>query len=147
MTEVDPMKIDRYYFPIDVSQVENLLGQMLTQVEAMNLREQVEKANKDIVRQRIWKWFEDVQENSLTSYQGCIAPIFDFSENGTIVKSGPQTNRWGYICKNGCHKSRTQGSKAIDACSECPPYPEDFEYVRDNYDDSKPQSVAVELPQ
>jgi hypothetical protein len=48
---------------------------MLTHVEAMGLPERAEKANKDLVRQSIYQWFSDVQENSITSYRGCIAPI------------------------------------------------------------------------
>lgn len=64
-----------YYFPINLAQVEELLGKMLTHVEAMNLPAGVEKANKDLVRQSIWQWYSDVQENSMTSYQGVIAPI------------------------------------------------------------------------
>lgn len=114
MRTVTPEKIEKYYFPINLSQVEDLLGKMLTQVEAMNLRGTVEKANKDIVRQRIWKWFEEVQENSLTSYKGCIAPIFDFSDHGEVVKNGPQTNRWNRLCPN-C------GEGTTSSCSECPP--------------------------
>lgn len=77
-----PVMSDRYsespedfYFPINVHQVEDLLGKTLTHIEAMNLPSSVEKANKDLVRQTIWKWFETVQENSLTSYKGIIAPI------------------------------------------------------------------------
>lgn len=113
-TSVVPEKIEHYYFPVNLSQVKDLLGKMLTQVEAMNLRGTVEKANKDIVRQRIWKWFEEVQDNSLTSYKGCIAPIFDFSDHGEVVKNGPQTNRWHKLCPN-C------GDGTTSSCSECPP--------------------------
>lgn len=114
-TSVNPEKFDRYYFPVNVSQVEDLLGKTLTQLEVMNLRN--EKATKDVFRQLIWSWYGNVQENSLTSYQGCIAPIFSFSDHGEIVE-GPQTNRWERICPNGCLQGMSEGS----ACSECPPY-------------------------
>jgi hypothetical protein len=113
-TSVNPERLDKYYFPINLNQVKDLLGKMLTHVEAMNLREGVEKANKDLVRQHIWKWFAEVQENSLTSYKGCIAPIFSFSDNGEIVKDGPQSNRWNKLCPN-C------GDGTSSKCSECPP--------------------------
>lgn len=67
--------IGDFYFPINVFLVEDLLGKVLTQIEAMGLRESVEKANKDIARQMIWKWYDAVQENSISSHKGCIAPI------------------------------------------------------------------------
>lgn len=110
---VDPMKFDKYYFPINVNQVEDLLGKTLTQLEVMNLRN--EKATKDVFRQMIWNWYSGVQENSMTSYQGCIAPIFSFSNHGEILPKGPQTNRWDRICPNGCNQENKMG------CSQCPP--------------------------
>lgn len=67
--------MEDFYFPINVNQVKDILGKMLTHVEAMNLPSEASKANKDLVRQTIWAWFSDVQENSLTSYRGCIAPV------------------------------------------------------------------------
>lgn len=73
--KVNPMRIGEYYFPTNLQQVENLLGKMLTHIEAMNLPQTVEKANKDLVRQTLWKWWSDVQENSMTSYKGCVGPL------------------------------------------------------------------------
>lgn len=64
-----------YYFPLNINLAEKLLGKMLTHIEAMGLPDKVEKANKDLVRQSFWKWWSDVQENSMTSYKGCIGPI------------------------------------------------------------------------
>ena len=63
------------HFPIDSSQVNDLLGQILTQIEAMNLSEKSENANKAIFKQMIWHWFDEVMDNSWTSSNGCIAPI------------------------------------------------------------------------
>lgn len=81
---IDPEKIRRYYFPANVDQFETLVGRMLTQVEAMNLREPVEKANKDIMRQTLWKWWSDVQENSMTSHKLCIGPIIAPNDTGVV---------------------------------------------------------------
>jgi hypothetical protein len=67
--------MEDFYFPINVNQVEDLLGKMLTHVEAMGLPHSPEKANKDLIRQSIWNWFGQVQENSITSFNGCIAPV------------------------------------------------------------------------
>lgn len=64
-----------FYFPINIPQVNTLLGKLLTHIEAMNLPSSAEKANKDLVRQSLWSWFGEVQENSMTSYRNCIAPI------------------------------------------------------------------------
>lgn len=63
------------YFPINHLQLRNLLGQVLTQVEAMVLPPQSEKATKAIFTQMLWRWFDDVMDNSVTSSRGCIAPI------------------------------------------------------------------------
>ena len=62
----------------------DLVGKMLTQIEAMNLRESVEKANKDIVRQILWSWWGSVQENSMTSSGLCIGPIVAPNDTGVV---------------------------------------------------------------
>lgn len=67
-------------FPIDHHQLRNLLGQALTQIEAMNLQPASEKASKAIFTQMFWRWFDEVMENSITSAPAidsmpCIAPI------------------------------------------------------------------------
>ena len=75
--QLDPNKnaVGDYYFPINVRQMEDLVGKVLTQVESMNLRENVEKAAKDVFRQQLWRWFDSVQENSISSWKLCIGPI------------------------------------------------------------------------
>ncbi len=79
---------EKLHFPIDHSQIRNLLGHILTQVEAMSLPEKTEKANKAIYTQMVWRWFDDVMENSVTSSQGCIAPIKLVECSCDGVKSG-----------------------------------------------------------
>lgn len=116
---VDVGKERQYHYPINVSQVENLLGNILTQLEVMNLRN--EKATKDVFRQLVWRWYDNAQENSITSYQNCLAPIFSYTEDGRIRDKGPQTNRWGYMCPNGCEQDPKMG------CNMCPPSPEENE--------------------
>lgn len=64
-----------YFFPIQAAQVRNLVGKILTHIEAMNLPARVEKANKDLVRQRIWDWWSESMHNSTSSAGGCIGPI------------------------------------------------------------------------
>lgn len=63
------------YFPVNEPQIRDLIGKILTHVDAMGLPERVEKANKDLIKQALWRWFSDAQENSMTSYRGCIGPI------------------------------------------------------------------------
>lgn len=63
------------YIPVNIGQVKDLLGKVLTQIEAMNLSEKAENANKSIAKQTIWLWWENAQENSLTSWERCIGPI------------------------------------------------------------------------
>jgi hypothetical protein len=64
-----------YYFPVNVDQAKDLIGKLLTHIDAMNLPARAEKANKDLVRQSFWKWWAEVRDNALTSYRGCLAPI------------------------------------------------------------------------
>ena len=82
---IDPMKIEQYYFPVNLRQFENLVGKVLTQIEAMNLNERSEKANKDIARQTLWGWWSDAQDNSLTSYGLSIGPIFAPNTTGVVT--------------------------------------------------------------
>jgi hypothetical protein len=58
---------EKYYFPIDHRQIRDILGQILTQIESMNLSPKSEMVNKAIFTQMIWRWFDEVMENSATS--------------------------------------------------------------------------------
>jgi hypothetical protein len=60
---------ENYYFPMNHSQVRDILGQILTQIESMNLSPKSEKANKAIFTQMVWRWFDEVMDNSATSYE------------------------------------------------------------------------------
>jgi hypothetical protein len=67
------------HFPVSTSQFKSLLGKVLTHIEAMGLPEVVEAANKKLIKETLWKWWETVwetvEEGSITSANGCIAPI------------------------------------------------------------------------
>jgi len=76
-------RYEDYYFPVQAAQVRNLLGKILTHIEAMNLPPRVEKANKDLVRQSIWDWWSEAMNNSTTSWGGCIGPIENIREAHT----------------------------------------------------------------
>jgi hypothetical protein len=69
-----PFESDNY-FPTNHLQVQQLVGKMLTHIEALGIPAGQEKAAKDLVKQTIYGWFANVQENSMTSYRGCIAPL------------------------------------------------------------------------
>ena len=56
-----------YWFPIYHEQVRDILGKILTQIEAMNLPERTEKATKAIFTQMVWHWFDQVMDNSATA--------------------------------------------------------------------------------
>jgi hypothetical protein len=82
--------LDELYFPVNKGQVNDILGKILTQLEAMNLTEKSERANKAIFKQMVWHWFDEAIDNSVTSANGCIAPIkikecfCEDSENSTM---------------------------------------------------------------
>lgn len=63
------------YFPVNYALIKNLMGKLLTIVDLAVPAETQNDAAKSLTRQAISQWFNDVQENSLTSYRGCIAPI------------------------------------------------------------------------
>lgn len=67
--------VNDVFFPINYPQVRDLLGKMLTHVDALGLDAFQRDAAKSLIKQSIHVWFEGVQENSMTSYRGCIAPI------------------------------------------------------------------------
>lgn len=66
---------DSLYFPVGWPQIKTLVGVVLTHIDACGLPAFQNDAVKSLVRQSIQRWFSDVQENSLTSYRGCIGPI------------------------------------------------------------------------
>jgi len=86
---LDPDRIEDFYFPVNFRQIEDLVGKVLTQIEAMNMSPTAEKANKDIARQLLWKWWSDAQENSMTSYKQCIGPIYARTGNRSADDKSP----------------------------------------------------------
>ncbi len=56
-----------WYYNISPNQVSNLVGQVLTQLEAMGLPESQLKANKAIFNRMVYGWFEEVKDNCRTS--------------------------------------------------------------------------------
>lgn len=96
---------DNIYYPINHVQLRDLLGKLLTQLDAMALPDRAHKAAKTLLVQEIWRWWDGVAVNSTTSYKGCIAPIV--ARNGGKVPKGCQgddgvvyeeapSNRWGF---------------------------------------------------
>jgi hypothetical protein len=74
------MDYDELYFPVIHGQLRDLIGDILTQIESMNLPTQTERANKAIFTQMCWRWWNKIMENSTTSSlakdgKPCIAPI------------------------------------------------------------------------
>lgn len=82
-----------YYFPINLDQVRDLEGSLFTRLEMLNLSKKAEDAAKVVFQEQVWQWFADVQENSTTSYKGCIAPVI--CEEHKDSKFYP-SNRWGF---------------------------------------------------
>lgn len=77
-----------YHFPVDLHLAQNLLGVVLTHLDAIGMPDPQAKAVKDLVRQSFWRWWDTVKENSVTSYRGCLAPIvlLHDEQNGTERK-------------------------------------------------------------
>lgn len=82
-----------YWFPINHNQVRDILGKILTQIEAMNLPTAAEKANKAIFTQMVWGWFDGVMDNSATAapnsgllpINGLVSHAVDMGEKSTCL--------------------------------------------------------------
>lgn len=85
------------YYTVSHLQLRDLIGKLLTLLDAMNLPDRVHHAQKALIVQSVWQWWDGVYENSTTSYKGCIAPIvitteLDAKISGDIYPS----NRWTF---------------------------------------------------
>lgn len=67
------------YYPIHFDQVHHLVGQLLTQVEALGLPEPQSKAAKDVFKKLLYDWWFIVTENSKTAAADQLKPI-EFNE-------------------------------------------------------------------
>lgn len=89
----DGTNASNYYFPVNLDQVRELEESLFTRLEMLNLTKKAEEAAKQVFQEQIWQWFSDAQENSTTSYKGCIAPVI--TETHKDSEFFP-SNRWGY---------------------------------------------------
>lgn len=88
--------LEQCYFPINYNQVKELEEQTAIRIEMLNLSKKAEEAAKYVFQEMLWQWFYDVQDNSTTSYKGCIAPIVMSNINGLVDESQEPSNRWGW---------------------------------------------------
>lgn len=85
-----------YHFPINLDQVRDLEKSLFTRLEMLNLSKKAEDASKVVFQEQIWQWFNDVQENSTTSYKGCIAPVITKKTDEMTDDREYPSNRWGW---------------------------------------------------
>lgn len=85
-----------YYFPINLDQVRELEESLFTRLEMLNLSKKAEDAAKVVFQEQIWQWFSDAQENSTTSYKGCIAPVITKKTSEMTDDRQYPSNRWGW---------------------------------------------------
>jgi hypothetical protein len=91
---------DRVYFPINHNLVRDLLGRLLTQLDAMALPDRAHKAAKSLLVREVWRWWSWCAENSTTSGLGCVAPVVmteDYVPKDDVTAAQrPPSNRWGW---------------------------------------------------
>jgi hypothetical protein len=92
---------DNVYYPVNHRQVRDLLGKLLTQLDAMALSDRAHGAAKSLLTREVWGWWNGVYENATTSYKGCLAPIVMNGDTAiiderTIVEPVAPSNRWGW---------------------------------------------------
>lgn len=88
--------LEQCYFPINSNQVRHLEDHIAIRIEMLNLTKKAEEAAKYIFQEMLWQWFYEAQENSVTSYKGCIAPIVMNNINGLVDEETEPSNRWGW---------------------------------------------------
>lgn len=80
------------WLPVNHRQLRDLLGRVLTHLDAMGLPERAHKAARTLLTQETWRWWDEVYRNARTSYEGCLAPVICPG----VVGSHPAPNRWGW---------------------------------------------------
>lgn len=84
---------DDVYYPINHWQLRDLLGKVLTQLDAMGLPDRAHRAARSLLTQEVWRWWDGVHENATTSGAGSIAPVVT---RGSNPNTGAVSNRWGW---------------------------------------------------
>lgn len=80
---------DDLYVPINGGhQLNDLIGKLLTLLDAVGMSPAQGKAVRDLARQQIRGWYAEARHNAETSYRGCIAPVVGLRDpgNGTERK-------------------------------------------------------------
>lgn len=80
---------DDLYAPINGGyQLDDLIGKVLTLLDATGMQAVQAKAVKDLVKGQIRSWYAEALNNAETSYRGCVAPIVALrhTSNGTERK-------------------------------------------------------------
>lgn len=86
---------DDILYPVDHRQLRDLLGRLLTQLDAMGLPDRAHRAARHLLTQEVWRWWDGVHENATTSGGGCIAPIV-MNPDAVPGDGRPPSNRWGW---------------------------------------------------
>lgn len=90
---------DNVFFPTNHALVRDLLGKLLTQLDVMNLPDRAHRAAKTLIVAEVWRWWDYVTDNCVTSYEGCLAPIMMRTRPYQKTDDGdpsPPSNRWGW---------------------------------------------------
>jgi hypothetical protein len=97
---------DNVYYPISHRALRELIGVVLTHIDAMGLPERTHKAAKTLIVRDAWRWWDGVHENATTSGAGCLAPVVlppDHSPwSRGIGAAAPDLigNRWGWASED-----------------------------------------------
>lgn len=81
---------DDLYAPINGGyQLNDLIGKVLTLLDATGMPDGQAKAVKDLIKGQIRSWYADALDNAETSFRGCLAPIvmLRHTSNGTERKA------------------------------------------------------------
>lgn len=105
---------DLTWFPVNHNQVRDLLGRLLTQLDAMGLPDRAHKAARTLITADVWRWFDAACYNATTSADGCLAPIVMTRTSwpvGEPPPAEPASNRWGWSSERAWFDSRSASSQ------------------------------------
>lgn len=91
---------DDVYAPINGGyELDDLIGKVLTLLDATGMPAGQAKAVKDLVKGQIRRWYTEALHNAETSYRGCIAPIVCLRNIGTGTTNNGTERKYVWLAE------------------------------------------------
>jgi len=107
---------DHIWYPTSPMQVRQLVGKLLTHLDAMALPDRAHRAARTLIVQEMWRWWDEVCDNAVTSTEGCLAPVVA-RPHGRYVEGEPSSNRWGWQSEQDWLKAQAPEAAEFEAAA------------------------------